>query len=296
MSQKVRMRIYRLSGFQQNNPSTVKVLASAPIWRYLQNISVNDIQFYGTNTSKSPVSTDVSAVGTINLTVNNIPTGLPGTFPSTDFSKPYIVYDRYLLSTNEASFIAEGRYFVKINNRQFSILESQTNISNIQSIPPIFEFYVNPEHITPIYRKLNTEIRTRGGWEIQHYGAALTEVRVSGRTGGLQRDTSRTSKQGDLGQTLKPGESITLSTAWVRLNQLKLLYDLDHQIPNTPSLIKIGLNYYDKFYVGYFTDFQGPEADAQQPYIMNYTFAIKVEQEMSLQTFMNNNTAFAQNS
>ena len=40
----------------------------------------------------------------------------------------------------------------------------------------IFEFYVSPQRIEPSFEKLQSETKTRGGWEIQHWGSRLTEV------------------------------------------------------------------------------------------------------------------------
>ena len=152
-------------------------------------------------------------------------------------------------------------------------------------LPSIFEFYVNPSHVTPVYRKLVSEIRTRGAYEIQHWGEALTELQISGRSGSMHRITGRPQDPGSIGQTLSISEDVTQSTAWQRLNQLKQFYDADHSIKNQEDLVLLGINYYDKFYIGYFTSFTGPEADAQFQYIVNYSFSFKVQAESSVDSF-----------
>ena len=275
MSQKVRMRIYRLSGFQKTAAgTTINVLEAIPVWKYLQGVSVNDIVF----ANKSDNS---ALVGTIILNSGNIPNTIPEKFPNVDFTIPFSVTDSSVTQNNSQTDVNGSKYYVNVGGRVYYILPDQVDVSNLTILPSVFEFYINPENVTPVYKKLNTEIRTRGGWEIQHYGNALTEIKVKGRTGGVHKDVSRTNKPGGLGQTLQPGESITKSTAWQRLNQLKYLYDSDQVISNVTSPYKIGFNYYDRFFVGYFTEFQGPEADKDQPYNMTYSFEIKVERELS---------------
>jgi len=140
-----------------------------------------------------------------------------------------------------------------------------------------FTFYINPNHITQNYKKLFTEIRTRGGWEIQHWGNALTEISVQGLSGTL------------LPKNLEPGKEIDITTseAWIKLSQLKKLYYDSNSNPNESSSITFGMNYYDTFYVGYFTSFMGPEGDAESPFLVKYNFTFKVIDELSLATVSN---------
>lgn len=142
------------------------------------------------------------------------------------------------------------------------------------NITEVFEFYINPQHLTPSYRKLQTEIRTRGGWEVQHWGNALTEVRVQGKSGGLHKIV-----EGGTARLLTANETVTDSTAWQKLDKLKSIYDNDQSVPNQTTQTLLGMNYYNKFFIGYFVDFTGPEADAMQPYMIDYTFTFKVQDE-----------------
>jgi len=166
------------------------------------------------------------------------------------------------------------KYFIYFKNKKYYFSKTGAVI-NDNSNTVVFEFYINPERITPSYRKLITETRTRGGWDVQHWGEQLIEIRVEGRTGGLI-------KGGALNLVKEFTNSsdidITQSYAWKRLNELKKLYDGDHkQIDIEGFVTKLGFNYYDRFYIGYFSEFSGPLADAEKPYIMNYSFTFKVE-------------------
>lgn len=150
-----------------------------------------------------------------------------------------------------------------------------------------FTFYVNPSHITPTYRKLVTETRTHGGWNVQQWGNALSELRVQGKSGGLHRnyvDISDANITSAAGTVFTKGNSeisgITQTVAWKKLKELKTLYRYNNGLYTEPTTL--GLNYFDMFYIGYFTEFSGPEADAEIPYQVNYSFSFKITQEIPL--------------
>jgi hypothetical protein len=219
------------------------------------------------NKDESNVFTDTDQKRKIALALSD----LPGTFAGLDGSATKEVYEEGTL------------LYVSVYGQKVYIRRSVPTTAD--DVPAAFEFYVNPHHITPSYRKLTTEVRTRGAWEIQHWGNALTEIRVQGKTGGVNRNRTRPLNPGQYGadsQTLGPGEDITTSPAWQRLNQLKQLYETDHNLKNQEDAILLGMNYYDRFYIGYFTEFTGPEADAQSPYLMTFAFTFKVQEESSL--------------
>lgn len=204
---------------------------------------------------------DITSEGTLEV--------FSGDIPGTTISGEFSVLDRY------------GEPRIKVGSEEFFIRKDDT--AQVGEVLDTFEFYINPQRITPTYRKLITETRTRGGWEVQHWGEALTEIRVTGKSGGMHRlDRTLPSDPGQVGQTLQEAESITDSLAWKRLMQLKKFYDEDHQIKNREDLIMLEMNYYDKTYIGYFVDFVGPEADAEVPYQVNYGFTFKVQEERSL--------------
>jgi hypothetical protein len=120
-------------------------------------------------------------------------------------------------------------------------------------------------------------VQTRGGWEVQHWGDQLTEIQVQGRSGGMHRDANN-----NYVNAQKQDIDVTKSLAWQRISQLRTLYQADHSSPNQEDLILVGMNYYDKFFVGYFTTFTGPVADSEKPYIVDFTFTLKIQQELNL--------------
>jgi hypothetical protein len=292
MAIRIPIRIYKVTSFNNSNDTEVASSVTSQdtvvnaTFSYLQGVTSYDIQYYGSNAGVSPNINDTSVIGTIRLTADNVPSNI-----ATDYTKPFTV-----------KVDANAMLYVIIAQRKYYIINTanSTDYTTI-NVSDFFEFYVNPQHIVPSYKKLNTEIRTRGGWEIQHFGENLTELTVKGKTGGLQRNSAlpinpgnRTSAtKGIVAQTLSKYQSITQSTAWIKLNQLKALYHADHSIANTTSDFKIGFNYYDVFYIGYFTEFTGPEADADSPFLMDYSFSLKVEAEVSLGsvTIDNSNSA-----
>ena len=228
---------------------------------YLVGLTTNDIDF---------------RQDTPRITVK--PTNLPGTTTGTAVQTVDVNHDS-----------ATGLYYVVIDQSGsnkvplamslvyahiFYIHDPKKSVT--ATIPDIFTFYVNPQNFTPTARKIATETRTRGGWEIQHWGEQLAEIHVNGKSGGMHRGMQNAGNQ-----TIPQGTSVTLSTAWLRLTQLKRLYDSDHSIRNSDDLTLLGLNYYDKYYTGYFTEFAGPSADAQDPYQVNYSFTFKVQSEAS---------------
>lgn len=211
-------------------------------------------------------TTHITRQNTIWVGSENIPSSFPG-----------ITSDFYEVQTD-----ADGDKFISVTTNQSSSLVFLYYIKDTpgesiskkidKNVAKKFDFYLNPEKITPVYRKLTTELRTRGGWDIQHWGNALTEVKVDGKTGSL----------------LSPGITdltkydITTSEAWKRLSQLRDLYYQNNAIPTTSSEISFGMTYFDRFYIGYFSDFRGPDGDAQYPFLMNYGFTFKVIDEISI--------------
>lgn len=48
---------------------------------------------------------------------------------------------------------------------------------------PIVEMYINPRNVTTSYNKLNSVVRTKGGYTIQYWGEQLTKLSLTGTTG-----------------------------------------------------------------------------------------------------------------
>lgn len=178
----------------------------------------------------------------------------------------------------------EGYYTVKERNNDFYITLNSKNYYiynptvNTQSSlldqgGVAYTFYVNPDRITPIYQKLQTEVRTLGGWEVQHWGNQLVELRVDGKTGGMH-----TKIVNGIKVKLGPNDSIMDSEGWKKLVQLRRIYERDQARRNKQPTSLLALNYLDGLYVGYFTSFTGPVAEMEKPYLMIFNFTFKVQE------------------
>lgn len=237
--------------------------------RYLLNLTDANIQ----TDEKYPNSTGETTGG---LYIIIQPQNIPDPALSSSLSNNY--YNVFVDNS--------GNYYVIINGNKWYIYTNQSSQNTNPSQGPIqvFEFYVNPQRITPSYKKLQTPIYTRGGWDIQHWGDELTSLQVNGISGGMQRiaDNTHHMSPGKLGQSIPPNGDITQSTAWKKLTILKKLYQQDHNVRNVNDQTKLGMNYWDSFYIGYFQDFTGPEADSEQPYYVNYSFTFICEQEIQI--------------
>ena len=190
-----------------------------------------------------------------------------------------------------------GKYVVLNGAEKLYLRTTATPMPNPTSAAQVFEFYVNPQRLSPKYQKIQTEIRTRGGWEIQHWGEALTELTVEGVSGGTHRrstvavnrdpalrDLTGVQSTGNKQDGILDWESITNTEAWQRLTQLKQLYNMDHTVRNQEQLTLLGIAVYDTFYVGYFTQFSGPNHDAEKQYQFSYSFTLKILYETTVST------------
>ena len=254
MPQRVPIKIFRL---EQNASG---VLDAAPT-RYAQGVTLSNVQ------------TDSDGTEYVNLS-------------QTPVGQPLALSGRSRVYSDSA-----GKYVILAGAEKLYIAADVGQKPNA-SIPQVFEFYVNPQRLSPTYQKIQTEIRTRGGWEIQHWGDALTELHVEGVSGGThRRSTVNINRDPNArahslavgsGDGLLEEESITTTTAWSRLTQLRQLYDMDHAVRNQEQLTLLGISVYDTFYVGYFTQFTGPNHEAEKPYQFSYSFTLKILYETNV--------------
>lgn len=258
MPQRVPIKIFRL---EQNSQGA---LDAAPT-RYVQGKTLSDIQ--------------PNSDGTESINLSQTPVGQP--LAASGMSRVY---------SDSA-----GKYVI-LNGAEKLYIAAAVGQKANAGLPQVFEFYVNPQRLSPTYQKIQTEIRTRGGWEVQHWGDALTELRVEGFSGGTHRRSTvninrdptaptlnRTQAVGDVrNDGLLDWESITNTTAWQRLMQLRQFYDADHSVRNQEQLMLLGIAVYDTFYVGYFTQFSGPNHEAEKPYQFSYSFTLKILYETNV--------------
>lgn len=143
----------------------------------------------------------------------------------------------------------------------------------------VFTFYINPQQMSPSYRKLITESRSRAGWIIQHWGNALTDYKISGVFGGMQPPN---------GVALQDW-NIQNSEAFKNMVQLKQLYynkDFQYNTNNLEALSNVTLELVlaDKVVIGYFVDFNGPETSAEKPFLYSYSFTFRSYKELDFST------------
>jgi len=239
---------------------------------------VSDSQFL-TGLDDSNIQSAKTSGGNPGLAIKVAPWNVPDPSANTYLPKTGM----YLTVYNEIGFVSSPGnppsrdYYVLIGGRRWYIRKKSAT-THAQGTPQeVFEFYVNPKHIEPVYKKLITKVKTLAGWEVVHWGTELTQIRVSGQSGGLHRIIDNPTR---LQQVLSDDEDITMSTAWRRLNQLKAIYDKDHAgVGEEQSTTTLGLSFFDRFYVGFFEDFTGPIADAEKPYLVDYAFTFTVEKE-----------------
>jgi len=218
----------------------------------------------------------------INIYDINITTDFDSDNTNNISKKIFITDDNFTPSENiqnsggwyEVFYNGEDSY-IKFRGSIYYIPKTSTDLSSLNS-QEIYEFYVKPDRITPSFKKLQTVIRTLGGWETQHWGNQLVELSVEGKTGGLHLVT----KEGSTGEkrVLNSQEGIMDSIAWKKLVSLRKIYEEDQNRRNKQAEYLLGLSYLDGLYIGYFIDFTGPIPEADKPYIMNYRFSFKVQE------------------
>ncbi|MFA5396342.1 MAG: hypothetical protein WC346_10080 [Methanogenium sp.] len=237
------------------------------------SMSNNIYSLLSSQTLQGKYLEDRNSDGTITLSVDNTP-GI--SWSSRQQSKVKVEQNSdgtyYVIVVDSASNLQR---FILLARKDATQINTLYNTAG-QPIPNEFTLYVNPQRVSPVANKRLTEVLTRGGYEIQHWGNALTEIQVTGKTGALFK-TSTGAYPTDTSII-----DVTQSLAWKRLSQLRDLYDTDHAVKNQEALVLLGLNYYDKFYTGYFTSFTGPTASAENPYQIDYSFTFKVQKEQTI--------------
>jgi len=262
MADRIRFKLYRIPQpvsyeVDKNTKEDTREIQS---WQYIMNKTDADID-------RSQANVSDRLVGYIQLA----PQDVLGEIDDNDLINPLPVFETNNTENDQV------KYIVYIGTNVYFIVRDGVEIAQLEPLPRVFEFYVNPQRISFNRQKLITEVRTRGGWDIQHWGEKLTEITVEGITGGLHRDISNDVDPGNKGQVLSDGVDISKSSAWQSLRTLRTLYEVDHGAPLSKQSYKIGFSIYEDFYTGYFRSFNGPEILADKPYLMTYSFVFVVE-------------------
>ena len=290
MAQRIPFTIYRLAAQDSTVEQQQNMSPAIEAYQYLYGVTENDIN--RNNADPSRYMGRMPSVGTIALSQANFAPGanIPDTALISDL--PVYASDNTQTSvavnsgpTSSATSSPTPVYTVPIEGQLFYIRPTQSPESAVDPVPNEVTFYVNPQRIQFNKEKLISEVRTRGGWDIQHWGEKLLTITVDGITGGLHRDISKDRKPGDIGTTIDRDKNISSSTAWQRLRSLSALYDADHGKTPAKRLYKLAFGIFEDYYIGYFSNFTGPEIVADKPYLMSFSFVFKVEQKITESDF-----------
>lgn len=252
---RIPMRIYKI------RPATVAKLANTNV-----DLGVSEEEFL-TNLTVEDIVVDNFGKNGIFVTSENVPNFVSNSIElASMLPNTFEVYEDFL--GRSYILFQENRLFIRQGTSQ-AVLEKESL--------RIFEFYVNPTRVTPNFQKLITEMRTRGGWEIQHWGEALTDISVEGTSGAMIKKIVN-----GRSVLLETGDTVEESIAWKALTELSEIYKRDHLVKNQQTDYLLGFNMYDFFFIGYFTKFTGPIPDANSPYSVNYSFSFKAQETIRL--------------
>jgi hypothetical protein len=150
----------------------------------------------------------------------------------------------------------------------------------------IFTFKVNPTHITLQKRKLQTKIRTKGGFVFQQWGPDISEIALEGTTGNITPSGisfRQTNIPGigeiplphDLSSDIPTEDNSPMLKAF---RQLETLYDDDQNEEANQRGRRIALEYRGRIYVGHLSDFFYEER-GERPFQLYYrlTFLVHFE-------------------
>jgi len=171
-----------------------------------------------------------------------------------------MVYRVYRDATTNVPYIIR-------NNEKFVIAGKEEN----PNITPVFKFYVNPRNIHIGKSKLITKIRTRGGFEFQHWGPDITTISFGGTTGNIT-PTSFTA------QIQNQNPTVDNSEAYKIFRDFEQLYEEDQQQQDIGNVTMLGLEYRGNIYVGHLRNF-GFDEVGEKPFQLEYIVEFAVEYE-----------------
>lgn len=145
----------------------------------------------------------------------------------------------------------------------------------------ILTFYVNPTHLTLVKKKLFQQIRTRAGWEFQHWGPQIGEIRLEGVTGNItppQRITTGRFLGIPVPQIVEEPPTDTTSPALKAFRQLERWYDEDQDEKAQYEGRLLAVEYRGHMYVGHISEFSFEER-ADTPFMLYYNLTFLVHYE-----------------
>jgi len=172
--------------------------------------------------------------------------------------------------------------FITKDNTKYYIT---TNADSVQG-SPIYTFRVNPTHLTMEKNKLQTKIRTKGGFAFQHWGSDIAEISLEGTTGNItpQGVSFKQTSVPGVGTIVLPHNNTTdiptasNSDALAALENLQKIYDDDQNESAVNKKRRLCLEYRGKIYVGHFSKFSKEEI-GEKPLQLYYKFTFMVHYE-----------------
>jgi hypothetical protein len=153
------------------------------------------------------------------------------------------------------------------NNEKFTIEGKEEN----PNITPIFKFYVNPRNIHIGKSKLITKLRTRGGFEFQHWGPDISTIAFGGTTGNITPTSF-------VAQIRNENPTVDNSEAYKIFRDFEQLYEEDQQQQEIGNITMLGLEYRGNIYVGHLRNF-GFDEVGEKPFQLDYAVEFAVEYE-----------------
>ena len=178
----------------------------------------------------------------------------------------YVPYDRTRFDLDALSafiwvIVSGGTVITAVNiiNNDEARTVSVTTPVNIETL----EFYVNPQSINVVKRKLFQKLRTRGGWAFQHWGPDIGEIQLEGVTGNIT-PAQPSNVFADI-----PLPTETTSPAFQAFRLLETWYDDDQGETAQHDGILLALEFRGKIYVGHIKAFSYMEK-GDKPFLLAY--------------------------
>lgn len=203
-----------------------------------------------------------------------------------------IILPDYILSAQSQGLLYEVFYetpgnvstaYIKYPDGQKKYINPPTTPSGLQLL---FTFRVNPNHLNILKKKLFTKIRTKGGFEFQHWGPDISEISIEGITGNI-RATGIGIQNVSVGPVSLPAPydraaedfpTEQNSPAYASFRQLERLYDDDQNDSKIENNQRLAIEYRQRIYVGHLAQFSYTEV-ATRPFLFEYKITFLVHYE-----------------
>jgi len=162
--------------------------------------------------------------------------------------------------------------FIIRNSERFDVMgkEKEENVG----AKAYFTFHINPRNISIAKNKLITKIRTRGGFEFQHWGPDISTIAFGGTTGNV----TPTPPENVQSITDIPSPTEDNSEAYRIFKDFEILYEEDQTQQELGFMQMLGLEYRGNIFVGHLRSF-GYEEVGEKPFQFEYRVEFAVEYE-----------------